>query len=169
MRRDVAELERLVRVLGRHAPPDPATGRRELQLIAADLSAGAAEQRLRAITALLLTMETYLRVTRRVDGSPAASRASSHADAGPPSADGVGPVDDELARVAAAGARYIARDLAARRLSEFTSAEGYRLARELARIGGTEEAVEHLLAEANQVRLHPMPLAEALSHSARGA
>lgn len=69
--------------------------------------------------------------------------------------------------LAAAAAGYIARDLAARQLSEFTSAEGYRLARALARLGDVEVPVERLLTEANQARLHPVPLADAMSHSPR--
>ena len=81
-----------------------------------------------------------------------------HPDRTPPAA-------SHATELAAGAARYIARDLAARQLSEFTSAEGYRLARSLARIGQVQAQVEHLLSEANKVRLHPMPLADAVSHS----
>jgi hypothetical protein len=74
-------------------------------------------------------------------------------------------VDHNDQQLAAAAARYIARDLAARQLTEFTSAEGYRLARALAKLGDVEAPVEQLLSEASKVRLHPMPLADAVSHS----
>lgn len=166
--RDVAELLRLVRVLERHAAPSRAAGRRALLLIGEEVPVGAAEQHLRAVTALLVSLTTYRRaVTRRRSGGgphrpPRAAPAEADETAGAAAAAPRLPPT-----VAAASAIYIARDLAARRLTEFTSAEGYRLARSLAAAGGVGEQVERLLADANRVRLHPMPLAEPLSHSHR--
>ncbi|MBW3605268.1 MAG: hypothetical protein KY460_10225 [Actinobacteria bacterium] len=164
---DMAQLMRLVERLHDAAPTRPLDDR-ELELVGGAVTPTTAEQQLRALGVLLLTLQTYLR------GRHAASQ---HADEPPrprapaptPSSDqarrnGVAGLGPSTAGVAAAAARYIARDLAARRLSEFTSAEGYRLARELARIGGAEHAVEQLLGEANEIRLHPVPLTEALSH-----
>jgi hypothetical protein len=184
LQRDLAELQRLMRVLERHAPVDATDCRRDIELLDGDRPAGRAELHLRAVAALLVTLETYQHVTatrrggrrrdavtvarhramppvpaangRPLNGRPVNGRPGEHTPAAS------GPDDTELA---AAAARYIARDLAARQLSEFTSAEGYRLARALAKLGRVEAQVERLLAEANQVRLHPMPLADALSHS----
>jgi len=177
---DLAELQRLLRVLERHAPVDLTGCERELELLADHRSAGRAELHLRAVATLLVTLDTYQHAAARrrthrrppavaavaappapangrpLNGHPVNGRRGGHLPAASE------PADTELA---AATARYIARDLAARQLSEFTSAEGYRLARALARIGGVEAQIERLLAEANQVRLHPMPLADALSHS----
>ena len=179
---DLAELQRLLRVLERHAPVDLTGCERELELLADHRSAGRAELHLRAVATLLVTLDTYQHTAasrRRTQRRPPAVAAvaatpPAHANGRPLNGHQVNgrrgghlpaasePADTELA---AATARYIARDLAARQLSEFTSAEGYRLARALARIGGVEAQIERLLAEANQVRLHPMPLADALSHS----
>jgi hypothetical protein len=136
-------------------PTDAARGgRRDLQAL--DGTCGLPELHLRAVGALLVSLDAWLRGQHRTTDP---TRPAPVPDAG-----GAGPVD---ADVAAAAARYIARDLAARRLSEFTSAEGYRLARTLATIGGARDDVERLLADANTVRLHPMPLTGAVSHSAR--
>lgn len=178
VRRDLVELQRLVRVLERHGPVDVADCGRDLEILDDQSRIGRAEPHLRAVAALLVTLETYqtLKAGRRsverrdtatvvapvatlvppVNGRPINGRP---VDAVPVTSTGH---DKELA---AAAARYIARDLAARQLSEFTSAEGYRLARALAKLGEVEAPVERLLADANQVRLHPMPLADAVSHS----
>jgi hypothetical protein len=186
IRRDLAELQRLVRILHRHAAVGVEDGHRDLEILDEQCRIGRAEPHLRAVAALLVTLDTYQNVgsrrakASRQAGNPTAiKRGPAHA--APTEAQSSGPtlvrpvnghpinpapqsalLDTDLA---AAAARYIARDLAARQLSEFTSAEGYRLARALARFGEAEAPVERLLAEANQVRLHPMPLADALSHS----
>ena len=155
---DLAHLQRLIDVMHRHAPAAAADGR-ELGLLVGDVSASMAEQHLRAIGALLATLDSYLcgsrqGAGRRTPGPAAHDLDDERRDDRP---------DPELA---ATVAHYIARDLAARRLSEFTSAEGYRLARTFARIGGVEAQVEQLLVEANTIRLHPPPLTNAVSHSA---
>jgi hypothetical protein len=205
IRRDLAELQRLVRILHRHAAVGVEDGHRDLEILDEQCRIGRAEPHLRAVAALLVTLDTYqnlrgswFRETRDGPAPPTkklgSGRAKASRQAGNPTAIKRGPVHaapteaqpsgTTLVRpvnghpinqappsalldtdLAAAAARYIARDLAARQLSEFTSAEGYRLARALARFGEAEAPVERLLAEANQVRLHPMPLADALSHS----
>jgi hypothetical protein len=205
IRRDVAELQRLVRTLHRHVAVGVEDRRRDLEILDEQCGIGRAEPHLRAVAALLVTLDTYqnlrgswFRETRDGPAPPAKKPESGRANASrqerdptaitrgavgaaPTEAQPAGPtlvqpvnghpingappsalLDTDLA---AAAARYIARDLAARQLSEFTSAEGYRLARALARFGDAEAPVERLLTEANQVRLHPMPLADALSHS----
>jgi hypothetical protein len=224
IRRDVAELQRLVRTLHRHVAVGVEDRRRDLEILDEQCRIGRAEPHLRAVAALLVTLDTYqnlrgswfretrggpapparnlrgswFRETRDGPAPPAKKPESGRANASrqerdptaitrgavgaaPTEAQPAGPtlvqpvnghpingappsalLDTDLA---AAAARYIARDLAARQLSEFTSAEGYRLARALARFGDAEAPVERLLTEANQVRLHPMPLADALSHS----
>jgi hypothetical protein len=158
--RDLAHLQRLIGVMHDHAQQEPAD-ERELALLAGAVSASTAEQHLRAIGALLATLDTYL-CCRRQHHEHVPVPAPAEVDAGRVTA----PPTASDAALAAAAARYIARDLAARRLSEFTSAEGYRLARTLARIGDVEAPVERLLAEANTIRLHPPPLTDAVSHSA---
>ena len=152
LRRDSDRLRALVAEL-----PADAERRRRRDLQALDGTSGLAELHLRSVGALMVSVDTWLRGHRR------ASEPVGPAVA-PDAGEGAAAVDPALA---AASARYIARDLAARRLSEFTSAEGYRLARALATIGGALDDVERLLADANTVRLHPMPLTEAVSHSAR--
>lgn len=159
---DLAHLQRLVGVMHNDASSEP-VAERERSLLAGAMSASASEQQLRAIAALLATLETYLRGRRLHDGHTRTPAPTATGDDPAPLHVGVAAPDPVLA---AAAARYIARDLAARRLSEFTSAEGYRLARTLARIGDVEEPIERLLAEANTIRLHPPPLADAVSHSA---
>lgn len=160
---DMMRLDGLVRSLHRRVPYEP-IDQRALDLIGGEVAPATAEQHLRAIGVLLMTLETYLRGVRRpVRCEP---RASERPSASEVSRNGTSPASVPDRPLAAAAARYIARDLAARQLSEFTSAEGYRLARELATLGGAEEAVEQLLAKANKIRLHPGPLTEALSHSA---
>lgn len=176
--RDLAHLQRLIGVMHHHAPQEP-PDERELALLTGAVSASTAEQHLRAIGALLATLDTYLGGRRQPDGRrrhATAGCADADADAAVASTTAASdssappvPSTPDLPDVAlaAAAARYIARDLAARRLSEFTSAEGYRLARTLAVLGGAEDAVEQLLAEANTIRLHPPPLTDAVSHSPR--
>jgi hypothetical protein len=170
----LVELQRLVRVLVRHAPVGSADPRRDLAVFGQDASIGQAELRLRAVSALLVTLGSFQQLrsgTLHAAGRDAVTANTSEdatgrttpATNGTPVNASTAPAEDHT-KVAAAAARYIARDLAARQLSEFTSAEGYRLARELARLGRVEEPVERLLAEANKVRLHPMPLVDALSH-----
>lgn len=158
LRRDLAHLQHLIDVMHHHAPMAPPDDR-DLGLLAGDVSASTAEQHLRAVGVMLTTLHTYLRGQR--PAGPAAPVRAPDRDA---TARGGGSATDPA--LAAAAARYIARDLAARRLSEFTSAEGYRLARTLARIGGVEAPVERLLSEANTIRLHPPPLTDAVSLSA---
>lgn len=157
---DLGHLQHLVSVMHHHAPP-AAAEERELARMADAVWTSAAEQHLRAVSALLATLDTYLRSRRRrrIPMPPQHGAAG-----GPAPVPAAASAPD--AALAAATARYIARDLAARRLSEFTSAEGYRLARALARIGDVEAPVERLLAEANAIRLHPPPLTDAVSHSA---
>jgi hypothetical protein len=159
---DLAHLQGLIGVLHRHFPWEP-IDERERSLLVGATSASTAEQHLRAIGALLATLDSYLR-GRRPHGErthdPAPTPARDDVAPAPATSTGPGPA------LAAAVARYIARDLAARRLSEFTSAEGYRLARTLAGIGGVEAPIERLLAEASAIRLHPPPLTDAVSHSA---
>lgn len=201
-RADLRELQRLVRILEQHVPVDDTDMQRDLELLADPDAVVRAEPRLRALTALLVSLSSYRQATAaaRARPHPPAPEARPSPNAPAPPANGsrsIGggtqvngtvavngvhvnghhmngvhaDVDREQAsdeELAAATARYIARDLAARQLSEFTSAEGYRLARALARLGRVEEPVERLLAEANQVRLHPMPLADAVSHSPLG-
>ncbi len=159
----MAHLSQLVRTLRDRTRPAQ-LDRRELDLIGAGVTPPTAEQHLRAIGILLVTLETYLRGIGAQGRTRSAETPSEQADVVGGDVPATGGSPD--ASLAAAAARYIARDLAARRLSEFTSAEGYRLARELARIGNAEEAVERLLDDAKQIRLHPAPLTEALSHSA---
>lgn len=157
--RDMAHLRHLIDVLHRHVPQE-GRDERELALMAGPVAASTAEQHLRAIGTLLATLGTYLRARQRgtVRRTPLPTRRPDTP---------AGPAESNVdAALAAAAARYIARDLAARRLSEFTSAEGYRLARTLAGIGGAQVPVERLLAEANTIRLHPAPLTDAVSHSA---
>ena len=176
-RRHLTELERLIRVLEHHVPVHEVSLHRDLALLGPGDAAGRAEPHLRAVTALLVSLATYQDASRRTvtarsrrPAPPAPVRAGARVNGhhpngrspdGRPPGEGT-PTDRELA---AAAATYIARDLAARQLSEFTSAEGYRLARALAKAGGVEAPVERLLTEANQLRLHPMPLADAVSHS----
>jgi hypothetical protein len=167
--RDVAHLTHLIDVMRDRGAQD-GVGGREPELITATRSRSVAEQQLRAVSALLSTLDTYLRTRRRcaVGDDPtaaggAASLASQEEVTGArQEATGLGPRSE----LAAAAASYIARDLAARQLTEFTSAEAYRLARALARIGGVSTSVERWLAEANTIRLHPAPLRDAVSHSA---
>lgn len=142
---------------------------RELELVGGAVTPAIAAQQLRAITALLVTLDSYQRQARRpaVGGASPRPVTALAPQVVPPHRNGSQPADTADPGLAAATARYIARDLAARRLSEFTSAEGYRLARALARIGGVEQAVEELLGEANDIRLHPVSLTDALSHSSR--
>lgn len=182
LRRDFDQLQRLMRVLQRHAPVNVADCRRELQLLDGHSTTGRLELHLRAVTALLVTLDTYQQVraaqrdgqrrtttTRAEHAPPSTAALNGGAVNGRPmngrAPDPAQPSVPEETELAAAAARYIARDLAARQLSEFTSAEGYRLARALAEIGKVQAQVEQLLTEANQVRLHPMPLVDALSHS----
>jgi hypothetical protein len=182
LRRDLTELQHLIRVLERHAPVNVADCGRELQLLDGHSSPSRVELHLRAVTALLVTLETYQQVTATGRGGHGRDTASgvTRESPAPAGINGAavngrplnGHAGDRTPRsasqdteLAAATARYIARDLAARQLSEFTSAEGYRLARALARIGQVQAQVEQLLSEANKVRLHPMPLADAVSHS----
>jgi hypothetical protein len=186
IRRDLAELQRLVRMLQRHAAVGVEDGHRDLEILDEQCRIGRAEPHLRAVAALLVTLDTYqnlgsgrAKASRQAGNSTAIKRGPARAaptEAQPSGPTLVRPVNGHPINqappsalldtdLAAAAARYIARDLAARQLSEFTSAEGYRLARALARFGEAEAPVERLLAEANQVRLHPMPLADALSHS----
>jgi hypothetical protein len=153
------DASRLAALVARLPADDAADAHRDLRAMDAASDRGALH--LRAVTALLVSLDTWVRGQRRPPPGELPVSASSEAAATPRDA----PVDPVLA---AAAARYIARDLAARRLSEFTSAEGYRLARALAAIGGVREPVEQLLADANTVRLHPMPLTDAMSHSAAG-
>lgn len=201
-RADLRELQRLVRILELHVPVDDTDMQRDLDLLTDPDAVVRAEPRLRALTALLVSLSSYRHATAAARARPHApapeARPSPNAPAprangsrsigggtqvnGTVAVNGVhvnghhtngvhADVDREQAsdeELAAATARYIARDLAARQLSAFTSAEGYRLARALARLGRVEEPVERLLAEANQVRLHPMPLADAVSHSPLG-
>jgi hypothetical protein len=205
-RGDLRELQRLVRVLEHHVAVNEVDVQRDLELLADPDAVVHAEPRLRAVTALLVSLSTYRQVTAAARARPrrAVARGSVRAGAGQINGTRAGGVSDTAVthpngtaginggqvngryvngtrggdgpagagasdrELAAATARYIARDLAARQLSEFTSAEGYRLARSLARLGGVEEPVERLLAEANKVRLHPMPLADAVSHSPLG-
>jgi hypothetical protein len=188
---DLQELQRLIRVLERHAPVGRADARRDLEVVGQPHLMGNAEPHLRAVNALLVTLATYQKnVGRRRTTSrgprptlgPATvtlvpSRNGRSVDNGAPvdhndqqprgarsrgTRGGPASPDENLA---AAAARYIARDLAARQLTEFTSAEGYRLARALAKLGDVEAPVEQLLREASKVRLHPLPLADAVSHS----
>jgi hypothetical protein len=203
-RADLRELQKLVRILEQHVAVDDTDMQRDLELLADPDAVVRAEPRLRALTALLVSLSSYRQATAaaRVRPRTAAPAARPSPNAAVPSTNatrsiGAGTqvngtvavngvhvngrhtngvhadVDTAQAvasdqELAAATARYIARDLAARQLSEFTSAEGYRLARALARLGRVDEPVERLLAEANQVRLHPMPLADAVSHSPLG-
>jgi hypothetical protein len=185
---DLQELQRLIRVLERHAPVGRADARRDLEVVGQPHLMGNAEPHLRAVNALLVTLATYQRQGRRRRSgrepgpTPATvtlvpSRNGRSGDNGAPvdhndqhlrgarSHDTRGGPASPDANLAAAAARYIARDLAARQLTEFTSAEGYRLARALAKLGDVEAPVEQLLREASKVRLHPMPLADAVSHS----
>lgn len=167
LHQDMTELIRLVDRLQDAAPSRP-LDERELELVGGAVTPTTAEQQLRGIGALLLTLQTYLRgrnATPQHADEPLRSVARDPATGSDRARrNGAHGRESSTAGVAAAAARYIARDLAARRLSEFTSAEGYRLARELARMGGAEHAVELLLGEANEIRLHPVPLTEALSH-----
>lgn len=156
---DLGQLQHLISIMHHHAPPI-AADERGLALMADAVPTSGAEQHLRAVSALLATLDTYLR-SRRPRTPMAPRHGAAHGPAPVPAA-----TSTPDAALAAATARYIARDLAARRLSEFTSAEGYRLARALARIGDVEASVERLLAEANTIRLHPPPLTDAVSHSA---
>lgn len=136
---------------------------------------------LRVTSALLLTLESYQRCSRRTRTPVVTPRVPTMVTVTRPTTAMAVPaitrpttaaavpaattpaIDAELA---ASTASYIARDLVARQLTEFTSAEGYRLARALAAVGDVSETVEQLLARANTVRLHPVPLTEALSHRA---
>jgi hypothetical protein len=162
---DLAHLTDLVDRMW-HQLPARALDDRALELTGGAVTPVVAEQQLRGIAALLLTLDTYLCGRRRRSTDAAAPRSADPApSATPAQRNGAPTATRPTAGLAAAAARYIARDLAARQLSEFTSAEGYRLARELARIGRDEQAVERLLAQANQIRLHPVALTEALSHS----
>ncbi|CAN5872880.1 hypothetical protein BH23ACT10_BH23ACT10_19520 [soil metagenome] len=164
---DMAHLADLVDHLDALTPTRPIDDR-ELELVGAAVTPDIAEQQLRGIRALLLTLHAYLRSQRTTTGSTAARSTDDGRPAAPAVHDnGASPAQPSDPELAAAAARYIARDLAARQLSEFTSAEGYRLARALARIGGDEAAVDQLLGEANTIRLHPVPLTDALSHSAQ--
>ena len=167
------ELQRLIRVLERHAPVGQADGRRDLEVVEEPRRMGSAEPHLRAVNALLVTLATYQKTVRR---QPRTTGRQPRPMLGPTtvtlvpsvngrSGDNGAPVEHDDQQLAAAAARYIARDLAARQLTEFTSAEGYRLARALAKLGDVEAPVEQLLREASKVRLHPMPLADAVSHS----
>jgi hypothetical protein len=160
--RDVAHLNHLIDLLHDRGAPD-GVAERDLELLAGGRSLTIAELELRAVSTLLTTLDTYLKRGRpravtdervRDDGSIGQPSDAATTESGP---------DAELA---AAAATYIARDLAARQLTEFTSAEAYRLARALARIGGVSNSVERWLAEANTIRLHPAPLRDAVSHSA---
>ena len=172
IRQDLAELQRLVRILHRHAAVGVRNHTRDLDVLDENPRIGRAEPHLRAVAALLVTLDAYqhLTVTRR---RPARDAATQEQPRVPTLVPVNGQAADQASQtstaldtdLAAAAARYIARDLAARQLSEFTSAEGYRLARALARLGQAEAPVEQLLSDANQVRLHPMPLTDALSHS----
>jgi hypothetical protein len=157
---DVARLHELITAMQRTAPAPRDEGR-NAPLPDGTVVVSSAELHLRAIATLLATLDTYLRAVPEADRPTAVSAVATEDR---PQADVRGTGPD--AALAAAAARYIARDLAARRLSEFTSAEGYRLARALARIGGVEQSVDRLLAEANTIRLHPAPLTDAVSHSA---
>lgn len=162
LRDDVAHLVALVEALPRNPGPQRAPGRRPRPDDALAPGRPADEQRLRALTALLMTLDTDLRA--RADGGGVSRSDDERGPGGGggarPAGAGPGP------ELAAAAATYIARDLAARRLTEFTSAEAYRLARALAAVGGVAEHVERTLAEANTIRLHPTPLDRAVSHSA---
>jgi hypothetical protein len=160
--RDVAHLTHLIDVLHDRVAAD-GVGERAPELLAGTRSLSVAEQQLRAVSTLLSTLDTYLKGRRR--DTPGDDRAPADRKVRPPAQDEVtrsGPGTE----LAAAAATYIARDLAARQLTEFTSAEAYRLARALARIGGVSTSVERWLAEANTIRLHPAPLRDAVSHSA---
>lgn len=168
---DLQELQRLIRVLERHAPVGESDARRDLEVVDEPRRMGNAEPHLRAVNALLVTLATYQKTTSRPRRAGRQPRPMI-----PPtvtlvpavngrSVDNGVPVEHDNQQLAAAAAQYIARDLVARQLTEFTSAEGYRLARDLAKLGDVEAPVEQLLSEASKVRLHPMPLADALSHS----
>lgn len=190
----LGELQRLVRILDRHRAVAADTDR-DLDLLGDCEAITHAEDRLRAVTALLVSLSTVQRLRSRDAPTAATTADCESAEHGIRAAlpvsvnvNGVTVRDRPLRdtegtsggaahvngrsvgaerELAAATARYIARDLAARQLSEFTSAEGYRLARTLARLGGVEQSVEQLLAQANDMRLHPAPLANAMSHSPR--
>jgi hypothetical protein len=176
------ELQRQIRVLERHAPVGEDDARRDLEVVGQPRLMGNAEPHLRAVNALLVTLandQTSVRRRRRTTGrEPRPTHGAATVTLVPSrngrSGDNGAPVDHDDTRggpaspdadLAAAAARYIARDLAARQLTEFTSAEGYRLARALAKLGDVEAPVEQLLREASKVRLHPMPLADAVSDS----
>lgn len=170
------ELQRLIRILERHAPVGQADARRDLEVVEEPRRMGNAEPHLRAVNALLVTLATYQKAQKATRLRRRTTRQEPRPMLGPAtvtlvpsgngrSGDNGATVDHDDAQLAAAAARYIARDLAARQLTEFTSAEGYRLARALAKLGNVEAPIEQLLREASKVRLHPMPLADALSHS----
>jgi hypothetical protein len=161
---DVAHLEHLVDAL----PAHPSRQRRRRSRPSDGRATSDAEQRLHAIGALLVTLQSRVDGTTpprpaAVDTQPETTTPDDQTRHAGAAANGAGRVSTALA---ADSARYIARDLAARRLSAFTSAEGYRLARALATLGRVEAEVEHLLAEANTLTLHPGPLTDAVSHSA---
>lgn len=164
LRSDLARLTDLVDGLRRELPARPLDDR-ELELTGGAVTPVTAEQQLRGIGVLLLTLDTYLRGRRQPPPVTARPSPGSTLSAEAARRNGTPTTAGPAAGLAAAAARYIARDLAARQLSEFTSAEGYRLARELGRIGRDEATVEQLLTQANQIRLHPVSLTEALSHS----
>lgn len=160
----LAHLGRLVELLPDRSGAPPTADQRTTRA-APTSGESTAARHLRAVGALLVTLQTSLDrrgVTRSAgDAVPLRpGRRPVRSDIGP--VNGAGGPGTQLA---AASARYIARDLAARRLSAFTSAEGYRLARALAAVGGVEAEIEQLLAEANTVTLHPGPLGDAVSHS----
>ncbi|HEX6254563.1 MAG TPA: hypothetical protein VFZ70_02015 [Euzebyales bacterium] len=161
--RDVAHLNHLIDVLHDRGAPDGVDDR-DPELLTGTRSPTVAEQRLRAASTLLSTLDTYLRGRQRAQVSDGRDRRDDGAAMRPPRV--VATRSEPGSELAAAAATYIARDLAARQLTEFTSAEAYRLARALARIGGVSDAVERWLAEANTIRLHPAPLRDAVSHSA---
>lgn len=184
------EFEALQRVVGELARKGAAdlSDARELQLIdPRGPNPSIDEQRLRLTTVLLVTIANAHRLGWRrmhADRPPRTTHSVrgilapiGQAFVRPRDGNHPGPADSPctlrtprdtaLRHLTAAAARYIARDLAARRLPEFTSAEGYRLARSLAAFGAVDSEVRDLLAEANRARLFPPSYGQPASFSER--